>query len=239
MSLTYNTFTTALSNFLVIPLSDANFVAAISNIIEDAEQRIYRDLDLLSTVVTDVSAALIAGNRNFLLPSASGRIFIVVDTINVITPAGTTDPVVGKRNPLLPATREMLDTLYPDSTGSAVPKYFGMVTQGSIVVGPWPDAAYQVEVVGTQRPAPLSSSNQTTFLSVNLPDLFLNAALVMGAGYQKNFGAAVDDPKAAMTWEAHYQSALASARTEEMRKKFVEQGWSSKEPAPDATPPRT
>lgn len=238
MSLTYAQFTTSLANFLVIPVGDANFVSALPNIIDDAEQRIYRDLDLLATVTSESSSALTAGNRNFTFPTPSPGIFVVVDTINVISPAGTTDPELGTRNALVPATKQFLDMVYPSSSGSGVPQYFGMVTQTSIVVGPWPDADYQVEVVGTVRPSPLSSTNTTTFLSVNLPDLFLNAALVMGAGYLKNYGAAVDDPKMAMTWESRYQSALKSAETEEQRKKFASQGWSSKEPAPLATPPR-
>lgn len=238
MSLTYNTFTTSLANFLVIPVTDPNFVAAIPNIIDDAEQRIYRELDLLNTVVRDASAALTGGIRNFSLPTSSGT-FVVVDEINVISPAGTTDPDAGTRNALLPASKEMLDVMYPSATPGALPQYFGMITQSSIIVGPWPDGNYQVEVVGTQRPAPLSNSNQTTLLSVYLPDVFLNAALEMGAAYLKDFGAATDDPKSGMTWGAKYLAALKSAQIEEARKKFTTEGWSSKEPAPTATPPRT
>ena len=238
MSLTYNTFTTALANFLVLPVTDPNFVAAIPNIIDDAEQRIYRDLDLLNTIVRDASAAFTSGNRNFSLPSSQGT-FVVLENINVITPSGTPNPDAGTRNPLLPASKEMLDVMYPSATPGGVPQYFGMITQSTIVVGPWPDAAYQVEVVGTMRPAPLSSANQTTLLSQYLPDLFLDAALVMGAGYLKNFGAATDDPNSGMSWESKYQLALKSAAIEEARKKFTTEGWSSKEPAPTATPPRT
>lgn len=238
MSLTYNTFTTSLANFLVIPVADPNFVAALPNIIDDAEQRIYRELDLLNTVTRDASAALTGGNRNFSLPTSIGT-FVVVDEINVISPAGTADPDAGTRNPLLPASKEMLDVMYPSATPGALPQYFGMITQSSIIVGPWPDGNYQVEVVGTQRPAPLSSTNQTTLLSVYLPDVFLNAALEMGAAYLKDFGAATDDPKSGMTWGAKYLAALKSAQIEEARKKFTTEGWSSKEPAPTATPPRT
>ena len=236
--LTYNTFTTTLATFLVVPVNDPDFQVALPSIINDSEQRIYRDLDLLTTIVRDSSAALVAGNRNFNLPTAQGT-FVVMEDINVITPAGTTNPDLGTRNPLLPASKEVLDFLYPSATASSVPQYFAMIQQSTIIVGPWPDASYQIEAVGTQRPAPLSASNQTTFLSVNLPDLFLSAALVMGAGYLKNYGAAVDDPKMAVTWEAKYQAELKSAVVEEARKKFTAEGWSSKEPSPIATPSRT
>lgn len=235
---TYNTFTTALANFLVVPVGQTEFVSALPSIIENAEQWCYRDVDFLQTIERDSSGALTAGNRNFSFPTSIGR-FVVVEDINVITPAGQTDPDQGTRRQLLPATKEMLDALYPNATGSGVPQYFGMIKQDTIVVGPWPDGNYQVEVVGTIRPATLSNSNQTTFLSVNMPDLFFAAAMVWGAGYLKDFGASADDPKLAVTWQAVYDKSLKSAEIEEARKKFTSQGWSSKEPAPLATPPRT
>jgi hypothetical protein len=238
MALTYATFVTSLANMLVVQTTDSRFVTALPNIIDDAEQRIYRDLDMLNTVTRDASAAFSSGNRNFNLPTAN-QTFVVMEDINIITPAGTTNPESGTRNPLVPASKEVLDFLFPSSIGSAVPVYFAPITQNSIIVGPWPDKAYQVEVVGTFRPAPLSVSNTTSLLSVYLPDLFLAAAMVFGAAEQKNFGAMSDDPKAAVSWEAHYSTLLQSAQTEEMRKKFVAQGWSSKQPAPIATPART
>lgn len=238
MSLTYNTFTASLANFLVVPVNDANFVSAIPNIIDDAEQLSYRDLDLLNTIVRDSTGGVAAGGRNFAIPTTLGT-FIVVQDLNVITPSGTTDPEQGTRNPLLPVTKEVLDFLYPNVTGSGIPQYFAPITQSSYIVGPWPNANFRIEVVGTQRPTPLSSSNQTTLLSTFLPDVFLNAALVMGYGYLKDFGAMADDPKSGMSWQAKYDRALASAQKEEFRKKFEAQGWSSQSTGPEATPPRT
>jgi hypothetical protein len=236
--LTYATFTTSLANFLVIPITDPNFVQAIPNIIDDAEQKIYRDLQLLNTVVRDSTNSFVAGNRNFSLPTDQG-IFVVTQDLNVISPVGTTNPELGTRNPLLPATKEMLDFLYPNAIASAIPQYFAPITQSSFIVGPWPDQAYTVEVVGTQRPPPLSATNTTTLLSVYLPDLFLNAALVMSAGYQLNFSAASDNPQAGVNWLSEYNRALKSAQTEEFMKAFSSQGWSAAPPAPLATPPRT
>jgi hypothetical protein len=238
MALTYSQYVTDLANLLVVPSTDPNYAVVLPNIIDDAEQRIYRDLDLLNTVVRDASATLSTATRTFNLPSSVGT-FVVTEEINVITPAGTSNPELGTRNALIPASKEMLDMMWPSVTGSTVPVYFAMVTQGQIILGPWPDAAYQVEVVGTQRPAPLSATNVTTLLSVYLPDLFMAASMVFGSAFQKNFGAGGDDPKSAVSWEGHYSALLASAKTEEMRKKFSSQGWSSKEPAPIATPPRT
>lgn len=237
-ALTYSSYIVNLANMLVVSTTDANFQVALTDIINDAEQRIYRDLDLLNTVTRDSSSALSAGTRTFNLPTASGT-FIVTEQINVITPSSVSSPDSGTRVSLLPCSKEVLDFLYPSSTGSATPVYFAPITQNTIIVGPWPDAAYQVEVVGTIRPDSLSVSNTTSLLSVYFPDLFFAASMVFGAAYMKNFGAAADDPRMAVSWETHYQTLLQSAKIEEQRKKFSSQGWSEKEPAPLATPPRT
>lgn len=237
VGLTYNTFVTSLANMITVPSTDPGYVTALPNIIDDAEQRIYRELDLLSTMVT-ATGLLVAGSRKFSLPTANG-IFVVVEEMNSITPAGTTDPELGKRVSMLPASKEYLDVVYPGSDGAGIPNYFAPISQQDWILGPWPDAAYTVEVVGTIRPDPLSQANQTTFLSQYLPDVFLAAALVFSAGYQQNFSAMGDNPAQAMTWESHVKTLIDSAKVEEIRKKFGSQGWSSKSPDPIATPPRT
>ena len=89
------------------------------------------------------------------------------------------------------------------------------------------------------RPLPLSASNTTTLLTVYFPDLFLNAALAIGYGYLKDYGAATDDPKAGVSWETKYQQQLKSAVVEEGRKKFQAQGWGAQGTSPEATPART
>lgn len=239
MALTYTTFVSSLANMITVPLSDPNFIQAVPNIIDDAEQRLYRELDLLSTMVT-ATGALTAGSRRFTLPTTvpNGN-FVVVEEMNVITPAGTTNPELGKRNPLLPVSKEFLDVTYPSGVGAGVPGYCAPVSQQEWILGAWPDAAYTVEVVGTIRPAPLSEANPVTFLSQYLPDVFLAAALVFSAGYQQNFSSMGDNPQQAVSWESHVQPLIASAKIEEIRKKFGSQGWSSKSPDSIATPPRT
>src|ERR1700677_2292355 len=97
--LTYSTFTSQLANFLVIPLGDPNLTQAMPSIIDDAEQRAYRDLDLLNTVFRDTSVALAAGNRNYTETTAvqGNGPFLVTQELNIITPAGQTNPELGTR----------------------------------------------------------------------------------------------------------------------------------------------
>jgi hypothetical protein len=240
MSLTYAQWQAQISNIAQIPLTDANFVAMLPSCIDDAEQRLYRTLQLLQTVTIDHSATFTTGTRSFALPSSIGT-FVVTEELNVITPVTTTIPDNGTRNGLMPVSKEFLDLFWNSSNGSTVPQYFAQINQSTVIVGPWPDKAYTVEVVGTIRPQPLSTTNVTTILSVYFPDLFVAASMVFVSGYMKNYGAGpgLDDPKQGVSWETHYQTLLQSAQVEEQMKKFRSQGWSPQEPAPIATPPRT
>lgn len=213
MSYTYSSFVTALSTAVVIPSNDANFTAILPSCIDYAEQRIYRELNLIASQDA-TTGTLTSGNRNYTLPST----FVVVDQVNVVTPAGST-VTNGTRNALTFTSREFLDAAWSSSTGATVPRYYAMLSDDTIIVGPWPDASYGIEVVGIVRPTALSSGNTTTYLTTNLPDLFFAAAMVFMSGYMRNYGAQADDPKMAVSWETTYTTLLRSAKLEELRKR--------------------
>jgi hypothetical protein len=217
---TYTSYVSALASEMVVPTSDPNFQTILPTIITNAELRLQRDLDLVDSTVRDSSFTFTLNTRNFTLPTAQGT-FIVVDQLNVITPAGTTDPEQGTRNSLIPTSIDMLDFLWPSSSGSTLPVYMSMMNQDMAIVGPFPDQQYTVEVVGSVRFPSLSSAVATNPLSVFFPDLYLSASMVEAAAYQRNFGAMSDDPKMGINWEAHYQAQLKSAQTEEAKKKFL------------------
>ena len=228
MSLNYTTYVNSLCNIMVVSSTTTQFQTVLPNIIDYAEQRIYRELDLLNTVVRNTTASLVAGNRNFTLPANSPNSnFITVQGINVITPYPIPNPELGQRNQLVPTTRDFLDTVWNSSTGSSVPEYFAMIDQFNVIVGPWPDQSYGVEVIGTIRPAPLSSSNPNTFLTQYLPDLFLAASMIFASGYQRDFGSQADNPQQAQSWENQYTLLMQSANAEELRKKFGPPSWTS------------
>ncbi len=235
--LNYTSYINSIVNLMPVPSAgDPGFQIMVGNMIDDAELRLYRELDLLNASVRDFSATFTTGTRIFSLPTTTGT-FLITDYLNVITPSSVTDPDLGLRNPLTPASEHMLNTLWPSATGSTIPQYYAMFDQDTVIVGPWPDAAYTVEVCGMQRPASLSTTNVTTQLSVFFPDLFVAASMVFASGYMKNFGASVDDPKSGVTWEAHLQTLMRGAQVEEMRKRYTGPGWSSDPPAPLVAPP--
>lgn len=229
----YADYTADIALLMGTSTADTDFQALIPSMINYAELRIYRELDFLDTIETDASGTLTANLRTFAFP----QFFITSQNINVITPISAGSPDTGTRNQLVPTTKEFLNAAWPSSAGATVPTHYAMLTDQEIIVGPWPDQAYKVEVVGTIRPAPISVSNTTTYLSLYLPDLFIAASMVYATGYMHNFGAQSDDPKMAGSWEQQYQSLKIGALTEEFRKKYMAREWSSETPSPIATPP--
>lgn len=234
--LNYATYKTQLALLSVVPETDENWLTLLPSAIDYAELRIYRDLDLLSTVRANTDTVTVANASK--IEFAEG-LFVTLQDINVITPAGTTDPDAGTRVPLLPVAKEFIQYAWPSATGAGVPKYFAMLRDNVVMLGPWPDAIYTLEIIGTQRPATLSATNTETFISKYLPDLFLMASMVYVSGYQRNFGRQSDDPQMAQSYETQYQTILKTAVVEEFRKKFAASAWTSMTPSPVATPARS
>lgn len=242
MSYTYASWQTALSTMLAIPTTDANFQAILPSVIDYAEGRIYRELDMLVEDIRDSSASTTTLDRNFNLPTSIGT-FQIISSISVITPASTA-PESGTRNVLTPVSQTILDWTWPSSTGAGLPTQFAYISQSAVsgqknvILGPWPDAAYQVEVTGKIIPTALSASNTTTFLTTYLPDLWMAATMVYMSGYERNWGAQADDPKSGLSWEAQFGVLLKSAGDWEARKKFSGASWTSKPLEPLAQPQR-
>jgi len=233
--LTYSQYVTQIATLAVVAEDDPAFVEILPQMITYAENRMYRDLDFLSTVEAKINYSVTTNSRS-LLVSASD--FVTIQEVNLITPTGTPNPENGTRVSLLPTTKEFINASYPSSSYKAQPAYFAMSNQNNMLVGPWPDGTYYLEIVGTVRPNSLSSSNPTTFISLYLPDLLIMASMIYVSGYQRNFGRANDDPQMAVTYESQYQTLLKSAMVEEARKKFQSAAWTSMSPAPVASPTR-
>ncbi len=232
-----NSYVTQIATMAVVSETDPAYLTILPQMITYAENRMYRDLDFLFTSVSNTSYACTVGSRSISVPANT---FVVPEQINLLTPAGTTNPDSGTRVPLLPTTKEFLDACYGSglSANRAQPKYFAPFDDYTFLLGPYPDAGYQVEIVGTIRPASMSASNPSTFISLYLPDVFIMASMIYISAYQRNFGRANDDPQMAITYESQYQALLKSAMMEENRKKFEAAAWSSQSPSVVATPTR-
>jgi hypothetical protein len=216
---TYDTLVdVALAAFTNIPTigpnANAALLAAMPTIIDQAEQKIYQDLQLLSTIVRDTTGLTGVGTRNFTLPTPAGASqFVVLQSINILN--GTA------RMPVIKCSRELLDSIWPSDMGTgAIPNKWAPVTDTLILFGPAPTAAYNVECIGTIRPAALADANQTTWVSTQLPGLLFAATMVTASGFMRNFGSQADDPKMALSWQQEYDRLLTLAKGEESARKF-------------------
>lgn len=225
--ITYSDLTTQLTDLLeyqlisassATPSSDTNFNNILPAIINDAEQRIYREVDFLNNREQDSTLPVTISSRNFTVPSE----IIVVQSLALIVPAPSA-PNVATRVSLLRVSVDALNAVWPSEAVTAAPQqnqcYYAMLSNTQALIAPTPNAAYVAEVTGVFRPQAMSSTNTTTYLGTNFPDLFLAACCVFGFAWQRDFGAASEDPAAGNSWEAHYQLLLKSVLNEEARRR--------------------
>lgn len=223
----YSDLTTQLTDILEYPLvsassatpsSDPNFNNILPAIINDAEQRIYREVDFLNDREQDSTLPVTVSSRNFTIPSE----IIVVQSLALIVPSPDT-PEVGSRISLLRTSVDALNALWPQESVTSAPvqnqAYYAMLSNTQALIAPTPPEAYTAEVTGVFRPTAMSSTNTTTYLGTNFPDLFLAACCVFAFGWQRDFGAQSEDPQAGNSWEALYQTRLKSVLDEEARRR--------------------
>lgn len=198
------------------PTGVASFDSCIPAAIDYTENRIQRDLNLISTQITS-QGAMAANLRRVTLPTSVG-VYIVCSQICPFV-AGV------RQQPLEPVTRDYLDFAWPSdaSPGAGIlPVQWCPDDQATILVGPAPDQNYTFEAVGTMRVVQMSAANTTNFLSLQLPDLYVAASMVWWSGFQRDFGSQSDDPKLATSWEEQYQTLLKGATVEEIRKQYAD-----------------
>lgn len=230
-------------NVLPDDFAQVQFPMAMS----DAELHIYRDMVMLATrttnIVQGVPLLTSAGSREVAIPQ-TGTPIIVPEGFALIYPAGTTNPALGTRIPFDAGSLDLIDLMWPEegtmvdpSTADWYGRVWALKDDHTLVYAPTADAAYSVELTGLYQPAPISASNQSTYLSTWYPDLLIDRAMVYLSGaLMRNFGAMAEDPKMAMAWEAKYQQDLQGAIAEEQRRRSQGVGWSQNMATPLTAP---
>jgi hypothetical protein len=155
----------------------------VQGLINRAEERILRDLDLgLWTSDQTVSTAI--GTATVTKPTAAHVLKALY--------YGTT--------PVLRRAREFVD-MYG---GSGVPLYFHE-EETRLRFAPVPDAVYALTAKFLNRPTPLSSSNETNWFTDKCADLLLNAVLVESERF-------LIAPERSQEFEATYAGLLNALR---------------------------
>ena len=151
-----------ISDMAVVSATDAIFLQILPQMITYAENRIYRDIDFLFTSIANSSYTVPINTRTITVPAGT---FVVPEQINLLTPAGATNPESCIRVPLLPTTKEFLDAVYGSASATGQPKYFCPFDDYTFLVGPYSDATYTVEIIGTYRPASRSEEHTSELQS--------------------------------------------------------------------------
>lgn len=233
----YSQLVIYLAQLLVLDTDEPDFTAILPAALQDAEQRIYLDLDFLNTRTVNSGSTFTAGSRLFTLPTTPSTI-MVLQGVAAITPAGAA-PSLGTRNQLEPVSLDYIDSTWPTESITGVPDAWAMRDDASIVVKPTPAGAYVAELTGMFRPTPMSAANPATYIGNTYPQLLVAACMVFLAGWQRDYGQQSDDPKLAVSWKDIYGSQLELAMNEEQRRKGQGVGWAPFSETPKAVPPRT
>jgi hypothetical protein len=220
---------------------DAPISLSVPAMLNYAELRIQRDLDLLSAQSSN-GYTLTAGVNVFPLPVDD---FFIVNTLHVLVPGSV---------PLVAVSKEFIQNVCGFGSSPGLPLYYAMFgdtfggtgdTNTNILLGPTPNFAYSIKVTGTQRLPSLyknaSAGNADTvynYISAYYPDLLLLASMIYITMLQRNFGAVGDTPESGMTYEKQYQAARIGAIAEENRRKQMGSGWTSYSTPVSATPTR-
>ena len=94
--------------------------------------------------------------------------------------------VDGKKKPVLLRKYEYLKNYWPDETATDVPLYYADTDWDHWYLAPTPDQDYAFEVLYYERISPLSSTNQTNWLTQNAPNAMLFGTLLQAMPFLKN-----------------------------------------------------
>ena len=172
MSFTLTTLTSSIQEWT--QNDESTFVAEIPFFIKNAEERIFKVVDL-DYFRKNVTRSMTSGNKFLEKPSdylstfslsyvdsSSQNVFLLQKDVNFI--------------------QEF--TPNPSTTGS--PRFYSSFDVDTFIVAPTPDSSYAVELHYYYRPASLTTvDSETTWISTNAPDALLYACLVEAYTFMK------------------------------------------------------
>ena len=158
----------------------------LDSMIRDAELRIFREVD--ADYAREYATANLNINSPYLqLPNATStsgltstrraiivRSFLVYDS----TQSPTTKEYLDKRD-----TSFIFE--YNSTGATGVPKYYANWKETTLIMAPTPNAQYQVQLSYIYTPDHLSTTNTTTYLSDNVPDLLFYATIMQAYEFLK------------------------------------------------------
>ena len=169
--MTYDSLTSTVLQYL--ERQDPAVVNALPTFITLAEFEIAEQIKTLGQLQL-VESAMTSGNPAIQKPARWRKTV----SMNVL--------VNGKKQPVLLRKYEYLKNYWPDDTATDVPLYYADTDWDHWYVAPTPDQNYAFEVLYYERISPLSSTNQTNWLTQNAPNAMLFGTLLQAMPFLKN-----------------------------------------------------
>ena len=183
----YSALSTAIQNYA--ENTESNFVAEIPVFVQQAEQRIYNSVQFPS-LRKNMTGVTQSGNKYVSAPSD----FLAVYSLAVITDVTGGDLNTGTYEYLLNKDVNFIRQAYPTPDDTGTPRYYALfgptVTGGTItnelsfIVGPTPDAIYDVELHYYYYPESIVTAG-TSWLGDNFDTVLLYGSLVEAYTYMK------------------------------------------------------
>ena len=172
MSFTLTTLTDSIKEWT--ENDEATFVAEIPFFIKNAEERIFKvvDLDLFRKNVT---GTMTNGNKFLEKPSD----YLATFSLSYVNSSS-------QNVFLLQKDVNYIQEFTPNPTTTGSPRFYSSFDVDTFIVAPTPDSSYSVELHYYYRPASLTTDNSgSTWISTNAPDALLYATLVEAYTFMK------------------------------------------------------
>lgn len=169
--MTYNSLTTDITQYL--ERNDAAVVNQIPSFIMLAEFEIAEQIKTLGQQQV-VESTMTIGEPVIPKPARWRKTVSMNVTVS------------GQIQPILLRKYEYLRQYAPSSTTTSTPLYYSDYNYDNWLVAPTPDQAYSFEVLYYERLAPLSSTNQTNWITQNAPNAMLYGTLLQAMPFLKN-----------------------------------------------------
>ena len=166
--------------------TETNFVAEIPVFVKQAEQRIYNSVQFPS-IRKNVTGVMATGNKYLACPAD----FLAVYSMAVLTDVTGSNLNTGTYEYLLNKDVNFIRQAYPVPNDTGVPRYYALfgpqstnAAELSFMLGPTPDAAYNVELHYYFYPESIVTAG-TTWLGDNFDSVLLYGSLVEAYTYMK------------------------------------------------------
>jgi len=177
---TYTELLTEIRNFTEVS-SDVLTDTILNDIISQAELRIFREVDL-DCFRSYQFTTLVQGNEFVSLPGETPDTIAFIRSASIYPTSGTDQNV---RSYLLQKDISYMTEYWPNRTSQSKPKFYAMWDKNTIYLAPTPDSAYNIELALNRNETGLSSSNTTTWVSTNAPQVLLYGCLIQAFKFLK------------------------------------------------------